>query len=54
MVVTGPDLTGPKVAAAVDALRARTSAGGPVRGPVTATSIGGGRGAKDEWDDDEE
>jgi RND superfamily putative drug exporter len=43
VVVTGPDLTGPKVAAAVDALRARTSAGGPVRGPVTATSIGGGR-----------
>jgi RND superfamily putative drug exporter len=43
VVVTGPDLTGPKVAAAVDALRARTSAGGPVRGPVTATPIGGGR-----------
>jgi putative drug exporter of the RND superfamily len=31
------------VLAAVDALRAQTSAGGPVRGPVTATSIGGGR-----------
>jgi len=45
VVVTGPDLTGPKVAAAVDALRARTvqGGGGPVRGPVTVTSIGGGR-----------
>jgi putative drug exporter of the RND superfamily len=43
VVVTGSDVTGPKVMAAVDALRARTSAGGPVRGPVTATSIGGGR-----------
>jgi len=43
VVVTGPDVTGPKVAAAVDALRARASAGGPVRGPVTATPIGGGR-----------
>jgi RND superfamily putative drug exporter len=43
VVVTGQDVTGPKVAAAVDALRARTSAGGPVRGPVTATPIGGGR-----------
>jgi RND superfamily putative drug exporter len=43
VVVTGSDVTGPKVVAAVGALRARTSAGGPVRGPVTATSIGGGR-----------
>jgi RND superfamily putative drug exporter len=43
VVVTGSDVTGPKVATAVDALRARTSAGGPVRGPVTATPIGGGR-----------
>jgi putative drug exporter of the RND superfamily len=43
IVVTGPDLTGPKVAAAIDALHARTSATGPVRGPVTASSIGGGR-----------
>jgi RND superfamily putative drug exporter len=43
VVVTGSDVTGPKVLAAVDALRAQTSAGGPVRGPVTATSIGGGR-----------
>ena len=43
VVVTGSDVTGPKVAAAVGALRAQTTAGGPVRGPVTATSIGGGR-----------
>jgi putative drug exporter of the RND superfamily len=43
VVVTGPDVTGPRVLAAVDALRARTSADGPVRGPVTATSIGGGQ-----------
>jgi len=43
VVVTGPDVTGPTVAAAVDALRAQTTAGGPLRGPVTATSIGGGR-----------
>ena len=41
--MTGSDVTGPKVLASVDTLRARTSAGGPVRGPVTATSIGGGR-----------
>jgi len=43
VVVTGSDVTGPKVAAAVAALRARTSPDGPVRGPVTATSLGGGR-----------
>ncbi len=43
VVVTGPDVTGPKVAAAVGALRAQTTATGPLRGPVTATSIGGGR-----------
>src|SRR6516165_6611729 len=43
VVVTGPDVTGPKVAAAVGALRAQTTADGPLRGPVTATPIGGGR-----------
>jgi RND superfamily putative drug exporter len=43
IVVTGTDVTGPKVAAAVDALRARTSAGGAVRGPVTETALDGGR-----------
>ena len=43
VVVTGPDVTGTRVAEAVDALRARASSGGPVREPVTATAIGGGR-----------
>ncbi len=43
VVVSGSDVTGPEVVTAVDALRALTSASGPVRGPVTATSIGGGR-----------
>jgi putative drug exporter of the RND superfamily len=43
VVVTGSDVTGPKVAAAVGALRGLTSVTGPVRGPVTATPIGGGR-----------
>jgi RND superfamily putative drug exporter len=43
VVVTGSDVTGPRVLAAVDALRSRTSADGPIRLPVTATSIGGGR-----------
>jgi RND superfamily putative drug exporter len=43
VVVTGQDVTGPTVAAAVGALRAQTTATGPLRGPVAATSIGGGR-----------
>ena len=43
IVVTGTDVTGPKVAAAVDALRARTSASAAIRGPVTETVIDGGR-----------
>jgi putative drug exporter of the RND superfamily len=43
VVVTGPDVTGPQVLAAVDALRSRTSADGPIREPVTATTIGGDR-----------
>ena len=43
VVVTGRDVTGPRVLAAVRELRARTSAHGPVRAPVTATPIGGGR-----------
>jgi RND superfamily putative drug exporter len=42
-VVSGTDVTGPKVVAAVDALRARASAGGVIHEPVTATAIGGGR-----------
>ena len=43
IVVTGQDLTGPRVTAAVDELRARAAAGGPVRQPVTVTELGGGR-----------
>ena len=43
VVVSGSDVTGPRVLAAVDALRSHTSADGPIRQPVTATSIGGGR-----------
>jgi RND superfamily putative drug exporter len=43
IVVTGPDLSGPKVAAAVSALRTRAAAGGAIREPVTATQLGGGR-----------
>jgi RND superfamily putative drug exporter len=42
IVVSGPDVTGTRVMDAVSALRDRTTTG-PVRGPVTATSIGGGQ-----------
>ena len=45
IVVTGTDVTGPKVAAAVAALRSRAAAGqagGPIREPVTATELDGG------------
>ena len=43
VVVTGADVTGPKVLAAVDALRADAAAGGAIREPVSTTAIGGGR-----------
>jgi putative drug exporter of the RND superfamily len=43
VVVTGQDVTGPKVLAAVDQLRARVAAGGAIHDPVTTTVIGGGR-----------
>ncbi|MGH3269326.1 MAG: MMPL family transporter [Trebonia sp.] len=43
VVVTGTDVTGPKVLAAVDQLRARAAAGGAIHDPVTTTAIGGGR-----------
>jgi putative drug exporter of the RND superfamily len=47
VVVTGTDLTGPKVTAAVDTLRSLAThgnaAGGAVHGPVTSTVLGGGR-----------
>jgi putative drug exporter of the RND superfamily len=43
VVVTGTDVTGPKVLAAVDELRSRAAAGGTIHEPVTVTSVGGGR-----------
>jgi len=43
IVVTGPGLTGPRVTAAVNELRARAVSGGPVSPPVTVTELGGGR-----------
>ncbi|HEY7325761.1 MAG TPA: MMPL family transporter [Streptosporangiaceae bacterium] len=43
VVVTGHDLTGPAVRAAVAALAREASATGPVRAPVTAASVAGGR-----------
>src|SRR6516162_1267746 len=43
VVVSGADVTGPKMLAAVDALRADAARGGAIHGPVTTTVIGGGR-----------
>ncbi len=43
VVLSGTDVTGPKVLAAVDALRSRAAAGGAIHEPVTASAIGGGR-----------
>ena len=43
IVVSGQNVTGPRVTAAVGALRARATADGPVRGPVTTSVLGGGR-----------
>ena len=48
VVVTGTDVTGPKVLAAVNDIRARAADasanhGGVIHEPVTATAIGGGR-----------
>jgi putative drug exporter of the RND superfamily len=43
VVVTGADVTGPRVRAAVAALQGRAAAGGPIREPVTVTAVGGGR-----------
>ena len=42
VVVTGPDLTGPGMSAAVSALRTRAAAGGAIHGPVTSTVLDGG------------
>jgi RND superfamily putative drug exporter len=43
VVVSGDDLTGPAVQRAVTALRADTSAAGPIRQPVTTEVVGDGR-----------
>jgi RND superfamily putative drug exporter len=44
VVVTGSNLGGPAVHAAVTALERRASAGGPLRPPVTATPVASGQG----------
>ena len=44
VVVTGPDLAGPAVRAAVVGLQERASADGPIRGPITVTPVASGRG----------
>jgi RND superfamily putative drug exporter len=44
VVVTGADLGGPAVQHQVAALAARATPGGPIRGPVTASLVDGGRG----------
>jgi putative drug exporter of the RND superfamily len=43
VVVTGQDLTSPRVQRAVVALEDQASASGPIRGPVTATAVAGDR-----------
>jgi RND superfamily putative drug exporter len=43
VVVTGTDLSGPAVRNAIAALQTRASAHGPIRGPITATPVAGGR-----------
>jgi len=44
VVVTGQDLTGPAVSRALAALQGRATGSGPIREPVTVTSLDGGRG----------
>jgi RND superfamily putative drug exporter len=44
VVVTGRDLSGPGMRAALAALQARASAGGVIHSPVTAAAVAGGRG----------
>ncbi len=43
VVVTGADLTGPAMRGAITALQARASANGPLREPVTVSSVADGR-----------
>jgi RND superfamily putative drug exporter len=42
VVVTGADVTSPRLTAAVTALQGRAAAGGPIREPVTTALVGGG------------
>jgi putative drug exporter of the RND superfamily len=44
VVVTGQNLTGPAVSRALAALQGRATDSGPIREPVTVTSLDGGRG----------
>ena len=44
VVVTGASLANPAMQKAITALREDASAGGAIHGPVSATSVGGGRG----------
>ena len=43
VVVSGQDVTGPQVLAAIGAIRAQAAVGGAIHEPVTATELGGGR-----------
>jgi putative drug exporter of the RND superfamily len=43
VVVTGQNLTGPRVQRAVAALENRASSSGPVRGPITSAAVAGNR-----------
>src|SRR5581483_2781559 len=43
VVVTGKDLGGPAVRHAVEALRGRATASGPIRGPISAVPVAGDR-----------
>jgi len=44
VVVTGSGVTGRAMRTAIGQLQARAAAGGPIHAPVTALSVGGGRG----------
>jgi RND superfamily putative drug exporter len=43
VVVTGENVTGPRVAAAIAALQGRAAGSGPIREPVVATPLAGGK-----------
>jgi putative drug exporter of the RND superfamily len=44
VVVTGHGLSGPRIRSAVSALEEAASAGGPIRAPITVTTVASGRG----------